>query len=395
MVKILRKKIQQSSELLTTACFQTTTARCGEVVGDDMQHIYKSRRYRRLAFWLALRQRFCLRWLLLPCAALYRVLLALRVFCYRQLLPTYTLPAVTISVGNITSGGSGKTPIVIAIGQQLQAAGERVAVLTRGYGSSLRRDEFSVLCGGEVVCGKVAVRNLDEPRLIAHALPQAVVIVAAKRYAALQRYLATVKGEAPTRYVLDDGFQHLRIKRDLDIVLLDAAQPFADGKLLPRGMLREPVTALRRADLVLFTRARLGMPSPQQLAQVQRYAKQTLAVKFRSARLLPSPATAVAFSQQYQPLLLVCGTAAPAAVLMTLQQLAVQVRAAIYLADHEAVERRALQRLSRYAKALVMTAKDYWREREVYDEQPLPVFIVELTAEFDCSAQLDPLSMPS
>ena len=348
-------------------------------------HIYKSRRYRWIELLLRGQRYAGVRVLLQPFALGYRLVLVLRMFLYRYLLPRHRLPATTISVGNIVSGGSGKTPIVIAIGQQLTARGERVVVLSRGYGSSLRRHEFVVLQGGKTVLGNAEVQALDEPRLLSHALPQAVVIAAARRYTALQAYLAAAKGEQPTCFLLDDGFQHVQIARDLDIVLLDAAQPLADEHLLPCGNLREPSCALRRADLVLFTRATAGIPSAAQVQRVQQLVPRTVAVRFDHPALQPSPTTRAPFSAALNPVLLICGVAAPAKVLAALQQFDVQVRIALYLADHEAVDRNKVRRLAQHANALVMTAKDYWRDDDFYTQQPLPVYIIELTTDFDFS----------
>ena len=348
-------------------------------------HIYKSRRYRWIELLLRGQRHAGVRVLLQPLAFCYRLLSALRVFLYHHLLPRHRLPATTISVGNIISGGSGKTPIVIAIGRQLETQGERVVVLSRGYGSSLRRNEFVVLQGGKTVLGKEGVYALDEPRLLSHALPQAVVIAAARRYTALQAYLATAKGERPTCFLLDDGFQHVQIERDLDIVLLDATQPFADERLLPCGSLREPSCALRRADLILFTRATAGRPSALQVQQVQQFAPRTVRVQFDSPELQPSPTTRNPFSNALNPVLLICGVAAPAKVLAAVQQCGVRVRIALYLADHEAVNRAKVRRLAPRANALVMTAKDYWRDYDFYQQQPLPVYIVALTTDFDFS----------
>ena len=347
-------------------------------------HIYKSRRYRWIEWLLRWQQNAAVQWLLRPLAVGYRLLSGLRIWSYRYLLPRHRLPATTISVGNIISGGSGKTPITIAIGQQLEARGERVAVLSRGYGSSLRRHEFVVLRNGKVVLGNANVRALDEARLLTDALPQSIVIAAPRRYAAWQAYCAVTQGnELPTYFLLDDGFQHVQIQRDLDIVLLDAAQPFADEQLLPCGTQREPSSALRRADLVLFTRATADKPSAMHLQQVQQQRQRSVKVKFDNPTLQPSPTTRSSFSDELNPVLFICGVAAPAKVLAAAQNLGVQVRIALYLADHEAVDRREVRRLARHVNALVMTAKDYWRDYDFYEQQSLPVYVVTLTTDFD------------
>lgn len=356
---------------------------------DNYMHIYKSRRYRWVELLLRWQQNAAVQWLLFPLAFGYCLLSALRIWLYRCLLPRHRLPASTISVGNIVSGGSGKTPIVIAIGQQLIARGERVVVLSRGYGSSLRRNEFIVLRNGKIVLGNTKVRALDEARLLTHALPQATVIAAPRRYAACKAYLAATKrNELPTYFLLDDGFQHVQIQRDLDIVLLDAAQPFADERLLPCGRLRELSSALRRADLVLFTRATAALPSALHVRQVQQQGLRTVRVKFNSPALQSSPTTDAPFSHTLNPVLFICGVAAPAKVFAAVHKLGVQVRIAFYLADHEAIDRTEVCRLARHVNALVMTAKDYWRDDDFYQQQPLPVYIITLMTDFDFAREV-------
>lgn len=327
--------------------------------------------------------RIGVRLLLQPFAVCYHLLSLLRLCLYRYLVPRRRLPATTISIGNIVGGGSGKTPIVIAIGQQLEAQGERVVVLSRGYGSSLRRHEYVVLRNDKIVLSNTEVQALDEPRLLAQALPQAVVIAAPRRYAAWQTYRAATQDARPTCFLLDDGFQHVQIERDLDIVLLDAAQPFADERLLPCGRLREPSSALRRADLVLFTRATSDAPRAVQVQQVQQHVPHIVRVKFDSPALQPALRTGIPFSAALNPVLLICGVASPVRVLAAVQRLGAQVRVALYLADHEAVDRTAVCRLAPRVNALVMTAKDYWRDRDFYAQQSLPVYVVTLTTDFD------------
>ncbi len=345
--------------------------------------IYKSRRYRWHERLWQIQQLTGMQALLWPFALCYRAAVWGRLFLYRCLLPRHKLPAPTISVGNIVSGGSGKTPIVLTIAQQLAAQDERVAVLSRGYGSNLRGREFTVLRGDRIVCGKKDVQALDEARLLAHALPQATVIAAPRRYAAAQAYLAVSEEAPPTCFVLDDGFQHVQIARDLDIVLLDAARPFADARPLPCGMLREPRGALRRADLVLFTRATADTPSAYQVRKVQQHTPHTVLVKFVSPTLAAMPPTRTSFGEQHNPVLLICGVAAPTQVLSAVQHLGIQVRLALYLADHETCPRHVVRRLTPYANAIVTTTKDYWRDEDFYAQQPVPVYTITLTTDFD------------
>ena len=159
-----------------------------------------------------------------------------------------SLELKVISVGNITLGGTGKTPAVIQIAGLLQRNRKRPAVISRGYG---RKDSSGivVVSDGEKVLVDAETGG-DEPVLIGSVLPQVPVVVGSDRYQAAA--FAKKKFDIDT-VVLDDGFQHLRLKRDLDIVLVDAADPFGNGRLFPAGILREPLTALKRAQAVLIT----------------------------------------------------------------------------------------------------------------------------------------------
>jgi len=164
---------------------------------------------------------------------------------------SHRLPCKVVSIGNITLGGTGKTPMSLYMARLIHGFGCRVAIVSRGYKGLAEKN------GGVVSDGQVLLMNPssagDEPFLMAQQLlPLGIpVIVGRDRVRAgrqaVQRYQTEV-------IVLDDGFQHMRLKRDLDIVLLDAQQPFGNGYLVPRGTLREPLSSLSRADACLLTR---------------------------------------------------------------------------------------------------------------------------------------------
>ena len=180
----------------------------------------------------------------------YGALVRLRNTGYRLgILGTHRLPCRVICVGNLTVGGTGKTPTVIMLGALLAAAGSRVCVLLRGY----RREGRGVAVvsdGAQVLLGWREAG--DEAVLLARSLPGVPVIVGGDRVAAGRLALDKFRPEV---ILLDDGFQHRRLCRDADLVLLDAMDPFGGDWLLPRGRLRESVSALGRAQAVLVTRA--------------------------------------------------------------------------------------------------------------------------------------------
>ncbi|HEY5512331.1 MAG TPA: tetraacyldisaccharide 4'-kinase [Geomonas sp.] len=188
-------------------------------------------------------------------APVYALLLRLRAAAYRHgVLPSHRLPVPVISVGNLVLGGTGKTPMVAWLAGYLVARGKRVAVLSRGYGGSAEGEPRIVSDGSRMLL--TPEQSGDEPFLLAQKVPGLMVVTGADRYRAGLLALRELK---PDICILDDGFQHLRLRRDLDILLLDAARPFANGRTLPAGFLRESVAAAARADLVVYTRCSPGV----------------------------------------------------------------------------------------------------------------------------------------
>lgn len=192
---------------------------------------------------------------LLPFSWIYALIQRIRALMYQGGgCKVYRLPRPVISVGNITVGGTGKTPITAWIARFLIERGYRVAVLSRGYGGSLEGKGSAIVSDGSRLllsaeqCG-------DEPYLLASTIPGLMVVVGSDRYAA---GIMTLERLHPEVFLLDDGYQHLRLHRDLNLLLLDAQRPFGNGSTLPSGLLREPVAACERADLVISTRCLAG-----------------------------------------------------------------------------------------------------------------------------------------
>ena len=170
---------------------------------------------------------------------IYSLIIRLRNLLYdKQVLKTHHSKAIVISIGNITLGGTGKTPLVVWLCNYLHRQNLSCAILTRGYKTYTKTNELPNTL-------------IDEPAVLLENCPQAEIIIDPDRVAgaakAIEKFGAKV-------LIMDDGFQHRRLVRDLDIVTIDATQPFGFEKIFPAGLLREPLTSLRRADAVVITR---------------------------------------------------------------------------------------------------------------------------------------------
>ncbi|OGT99388.1 MAG: tetraacyldisaccharide 4'-kinase [Geobacteraceae bacterium GWC2_48_7] len=191
---------------------------------------------------------------LLPFGFLYSLIQQMRAILYRiGIFKTRRLPRPVISIGNITVGGTGKTPVTAYIARLLMEQGFKVAMLSRGYGGSLEGQNVIVSDGATVMLGPGECG--DEPYLLASTLPGLMVVIGSDRYAAGQLALQQL---SPDIFILDDGFQHLSLWRDLNILLLDCRRPLGNGWTLPAGLLREPPGASSRADIIIMTRCPAG-----------------------------------------------------------------------------------------------------------------------------------------
>lgn len=194
---------------------------------------------------------------------LFGGIVAIRYFLYRTgVLRRYPLGIQVISIGNVTAGGTGKTPVTEIFARTLAAEGRKVAILSRGY----RRKEAPwwqriftqvvepplVVSDGKHVLLDSATGG-DEPYMLASNLPGVAVIVDRNRVKA-GRY--AVKRLGCNTLILDDGFQYQRLKHSIEVVLVDSTNPFGNGNMLPRGILREPVQNIRRADIIFLTKCR-------------------------------------------------------------------------------------------------------------------------------------------
>jgi tetraacyldisaccharide 4'-kinase len=261
------------------------------------------------------------------------------------------VPVPVVSVGNLTAGGTGKTPCVEYVARYYRQRELRVAILSRGYGAQ----------GG---------RN-DEALVLEDNLPDVPHLQGADRVRWAQAAIEELDSEV---LVLDDGFQHRRLARDLDLVLLDATDPWGGNRLLPRGLLREPAAGLRRASVVVLTRC--DQAAPEELTrlrdQVDRLAPGVPVVQttHRPLDLVDSDGNAVPSDElRGRPVAAFCGLGNPAAFRRTLLDLGAELRDFRAFPDHHPYSRRDVDELHSWAAGclaetlIVTTQKDLVKVR--------------------------------
>lgn len=300
--------------------------------------------------------------LLWPLSVGFRLGVALRSAAYRQgWFRTRRLRRPVVSVGNLTVGGTGKTPLVMFIAQRLLDREWRPGILTRGY---KRRSGSDLIVLAPAAERRADPRDVgDEPALLAQSLPEVPLVIGADRYragrVAEDRFAVDI-------HLLDDGFQHLALARDVDVVAIDTTQELADEAILPAGRLREPCSALVRADFVILTRTELG--DAGRAEKFIRHINPRLGI-FRSTTALCGlldAASGEAYPKEGlrdKPVAAFCGIGNPAAFFADLRRWGFSVVVQKEFPDHHAYRESELRRLGERAArsgavALVTTEKD-------------------------------------
>lgn len=296
----------------------------------------------------------------------YLLLHFLRAAAYKlHLRKIHVLPCKVVSVGNLTVGGTGKTPFIELLSRILKKMEFKPVILSRGYGSrdGLPSDEYMVL---------------------KENVPEVPHYVNPSRY---HGGLDALSKENPDVFLLDDGFQHWRLKRDMDVVLIDALNPFGYGKLTPRGMLREPLSALKRADMFVVTRGDQVQPRILQALKdslVKFNPDAPLIVSHHEARGLRDVRTGKKLDTGYlkgRKALGFCGIGNPRAFHALLVHCGAQVASFHAFRDHFRYTQEIVQLMSEEAKllgcdALVTTQKDGVKLGDFETELPVLEFLI-------------------
>lgn len=324
---------------------------------------------------------------LTPLSLLYNAMMRARTALYRKgLIASYSLGAPVISVGNITTGGTGKTPVVAWIAGALASTGLRVCILTRGYG---RKDAGRrvLVSDGERVLAEASAGG-DEPRLLAEMLKgQAAVLSDRDRVSAALWARRELGSEV---FILDDGFQHLRVRRELDIVTVDATNPFGGGRLLPQGRLREPPASLKRADLIIITRSEQVADAHSIKREVERLSgrKNALISRMRTGAVRPltdQSQGSLSAPSSYR-VAAFCALGNPQSFFKHLERTGFDLTHARAFTDHHLYTQGDIDALAREARergaeALLTSAKDAVKLRSLRFQ--LPCFVVEIEFVFE------------
>lgn len=279
------------------------------------------------------------------------------------------LPCKVISIGNITMGGTGKTPAAVATAEEARKRGYRPVVLTRGYKGSAKGPCFVAARESEPlpgaknsICSRVEEAG-DEPMLMARRLRDVPIVKCADRYAGGTFALeALPSGSAPFLFILDDGFQHWKLRRDVDVVLIDGLNPYGNRRMPPLGPLREPLSALTRADVCVVTKSP-NRKLKDEIAEITPgtpiYSAEYEAREFRDGSGRIMSADDVKTRKVYA----FCGIANPGSFSKTLEALGLRTGGIHAYRDHHAYTEADITRLrEEAAKAgcdfLVTTEKD-------------------------------------
>lgn len=330
-----------------------------------------------------------------PLGALYGVSVRARAALYRNgFLRARRISAPAISVGNLTVGGTGKTPLVEWLARRIAGENRRVCILTRGYG----RADISrrvVVSDGEQILADARTGG-DEPRLLAEMLRGTNVIIISDRDRASAARWAIEKFGC-NAFILDDGFQHLQMKRDLDIVTVDASDAWGGGRLLPAGRLRESRGALKRADCVVITRFDQAPDAEALRDEIKELSggRPVIASRVRTSGLRPlSPA---ARDENFErapashPVTLFCALGNPRSFAAHVRKDSFKISYEKFFLDHHFYTQRDVDELTRAAsqhesRALLTTAKDAVKLGSL--RFSLPCYVLETKLEFDDEEKL-------
>ena len=326
-----------------------------------------------------------------PLSVAYAAVTRLRTAAYKKgLLKTTKLPVPVVSIGNITAGGTGKTPLVARVSRILADEGRRVCILTRGYGRKNATQRI-VVSDGRAVLAKVNEAG-DEPFWLAESLKGVAAVIADPARAAAGQW--AIENLDADVLVLDDGFQHLQLARDFNILAIDATNPWGGGRLLPSGLLREAPRGAARADCVIITRAEPNSHTEELKTTLQQLVGNrpilTSHMQSKGVRELVDSRLDSQI-QVTQPVAAFCAVGNPASFFANLLKAGVTLAHTHTFPDHHHYNQADVSRLADEARragaaSLITTAKDAVKLREL--DFDLPCYVLDIEVSIDSEAKL-------
>jgi tetraacyldisaccharide 4'-kinase len=331
-------------------------------------------------------------------AKLYELAVRLRVAAYEtDYLKPGKVDGTVISVGNLTVGGAGKTPMVAYIARYLASEGHSVAILTRGYA---RESSGMRVLNGRPGDG-MAVGSYrefgDEPLMLSRSLPDIPIVVEADRYKGARWVESELHSDV---LVLDDGYQHLALARDLNILLIDATDPLGGFEMFPFGRLREPLYGIKRADAIIITRADRPFDQGQIQAIIKYYCGDKVPVMYfystiTKLRHLTTGELYEARAFAGWNVSIVCGIGNPGAFTEDILQVGINIVSENFFGDHHSFSQEDLDRITLAAQgagadAIITTEKDAVR-LEGLAHGEVPIYAAQMEVQSDDEVRLKSL----
>lgn len=325
-------------------------------------------------------------YLLFPLALFYWGLIYWRNLFYKYgFFVSRRLPCIVISVGNITVGGTGKTPMVIFLASYLQTIGKKVAILSRGYG---RTTSGTVLISDGQDLKVTWEEAGDEPYLMANKLKQAPIVVDEDRH---RGGLFLMQQFNPEVILLDDGFQHRALVRDLDLVLVNSGDTIFDHKLMPYGILREPWLNCKRGDALILTKTNLKKSRPFLKRKIQESGlpsfKSTTHVSISS--LSPEKPRSI----NGKTLCIVSAIGDAHGFRKSVEQLGCKIDNEIIYPDHYSYSQTDWNEIESHAKNIdyIVTTEKDWVKLESYYNKNFPVIVLGVDIQIKSNTRFNSL----
>jgi len=331
-------------------------------------------------------------WILYPFALFYWIIVLCKNTFYKYgLFSSRKLPCSVISVGNLTVGGTGKTILVIYLARLLQKKNKKVAILTRGYGRK-KRGHFLVTDGQSILKNITANHCGDEPFLMAKFLKEIPIMIDKNRY---RGGLNLVKQFQPDVILLDDGFQHRSLFRDLDIVLVNAQDEKSNHKILPIGLLREPWENINRSDVIILTKYNLRSDNSYLLKKLKNTNKTVIKAQLISQLSSLYNQSDLDFNKLIKKLAFVfAGIGDTKSLIKSINKLGVKISGTKFFKDHHLYNETDLNNIyieakKVNAKYLITTEKDWVKTQSFMID--FPIIILNASFKIESESQLNKL----